>query len=125
MTREDLEAFILDAHSIEPDYPWLEHPNHATFRHARNKKWFALIMDVPRNKLGLPGTDILEIVNLKCDPVLLHFLWQEPGFFPAYHMNRNSWISVALDGSVPDEKIRELLEMSYDLTAPKERKPKP
>ena len=43
----------------------------------------------------------------------------EPGIFPAYHMNKESWISVALDGSVPDDKLRMLLDISFELTKPK------
>ena len=62
------------------------------------------------------GEGILEIVNLKCDPVLVGSLRSEPGFFPAYHMNKENWISVALDGSVPDSKIKMLLDLSYDAT---------
>ena len=44
------------------------------------------------------------------------------GYFPAYHMNKTSWITVALDGSVPDDEIRMLLDMSFEATAPKIRK---
>ena len=46
----------------------------------------------------------------------------EPGFYPAYHMNKDNWITAALDGSAPDDTIRMLLEMSYAATAPKLRK---
>lgn len=37
-------------------------------------------------------------------------------------MNKESWISVALDGSVPDDKLRMLLDISFELTKPKIRK---
>ena len=99
----------------------MKYPNFAVFRHANNQKWFALVMDVPKDKLGLPGIDPISVVNLKCDPVLIGSLRSEPGFFPAYHMNKDGWISVALDGSVPDEKTKMLLDMSYGMTAPKMR----
>ena len=46
----------------------------------------------------------------------------ENGFFPAYHMRKDSWITVALDGSVADDKIKMLLDVSYQATAPKVRK---
>ena len=79
-------------------------------------------MDVPKNKLGMPEEDVLDVVNFKCDPVLLASLLNEKGFFPAYHMNKASWITVALDGSVPDEKIKMLLDMSFEATMPKIRR---
>lgn len=31
-------------------------------------------------------------------------------------MSKGSWITVALDGTVPDDKIKMLLDMSYHLT---------
>ena len=99
MNRMELGKYIQDNYNIEPDYPWVKYPNYEVYRHGNNKKWFALVMDVPKNKLGLRGEDILEIVNFKCDPILLGSLLNEKGFFPAYHMSKVSWISVAL-GSV-------------------------
>ncbi len=45
-------------------------------------------MDVPKNKLGLAGSDVIDVVNLKCDPILIGSLRKEPGIFPAYHMNK-------------------------------------
>ena len=76
------------------------------------------------NKLGLQGEELLDVVNFKCDPLLIGFLRDEVGFFPAYHMSKDGWITVALGGSVPDEKIKMLLDMSCQATASKIRKKK-
>ena len=119
MNRTELEQFILGNYNAEPDYPWMKYPNYEVFRHSNNRKWFALIMDVPKNKLGLQGADVLDVVNFKCDTLLIGSLRCEPGYFPGYHMNKENWITVALDGSVPDDKIKMLLNASYDATAPK------
>lgn len=124
MKRNDLAAFIREAYDVDADFPWLKHPNYAVFRHGGNKKWFAVIMDVPKSKLGLQGNDALEVVNFKCDPILLGSLLNEKGFFPAYHMNKASWVTVSLDGSVADGTIKMLLEMSFEATAPQIRKRK-
>ena len=122
MNREELEAYILNHYSTLPDYPWTDTPRATVFRHAGNRKWFALVMEVPRDKLGLVGTEKLDIVNFKCDPILISSLRGEPGIFPAYHMNKASWITAALDGSVPAETIELLLDVSYELTKPKIRR---
>ena len=116
MNRQELQRYISEVYSTVPEFPWIRYPNYAVFRHQSNQKWFAAILEVPRAKLGLQGEGILEIVNLKCDPVLVGSLRSEPGFFPAYHMNKENWISVAMDGSVPDSKIKMLLDLSYDAT---------
>ena len=119
MNRKELEEYIQSNYSAEPDHPWVKYPNYVVFRHQSNKKWFALIMDVPKNKLGVQEDDILDVVNFKCNPVLLGSLLNEKGFFPAYHMSKANWITVSLDGSITDDKIKMLLDMSFDATMPK------
>ena len=52
MNREELEAYILNHYATLPDYPWADTPRAAVFRHTDNQKWFALLMEVPRDKLG-------------------------------------------------------------------------
>ena len=125
MNREELESYILNHYSTEADYPWSDTPRAAVFRHAGNRKWFALVMEVPQDKLGLPGTEKLDIVNFKCDPILIASLRGESGIFPAYHMNKASWITAALDDSVPAETIKLLLDVSYELTRLKPRRKNP
>lgn len=124
MNRKELKQYIQNNYSVEPDYPWIKYPDNEVFRHIGNRKWFALIMEVPRDRLGLPTNDILSIVNLKCDPILIGSLINKEGYFPAYHMNKTSWITVALDGSVPDDEVKNLLDMSFESTAPKVHKKK-
>ena len=122
MNREQLGKILCETYAADMNYPWIKYPNYEVFRHGNNKKWFALIMDVSKNKLGLAGDEILDIVNFKCDPVLIGSLRMENGFFPAYHMNKDSWITVALDGTVDDEKIKALADMSYELTSTMKRR---
>ena len=122
MNREELEAYILNHCSTEPDYPWADTPRAAVVRHANTRKWLALMREVPRDKLGLAGTEKLDIVNFKCDPILISSLRGETGIFPADHMNKASWMTASLDGSVPAETIELLLDVSYELTKPKPRR---
>lgn len=53
---------------------------------------------------------------------LIGSLRSEPGFFPAYHMNKDSWITVSLDNKADADKLKMLLDMSYTATASKIRK---
>ena len=121
MTRDELTRYIFDTYSVEPDYPFPGDNTSAVFRHAGNRKWFALVMNIPAQKLGLPSENRIDIVNMKCDSVLIGSFRGLPGLFPAYHMNKESWITAALDGSAPDETVKTLLDMSYQATAPKTR----
>ena len=121
MNRSELETYITETYHASAEYPWLKYPNYAVFRHRNNQKWFAVIMDVPRNKLGMPGETLLDVVNFKSNPILIGSLLGEPGFFPAYHMNKDWWITAALDGTVSEDNIKMLLDISYQATAPKPR----
>lgn len=124
MNRETLSGYIAETYAADAEFPWVQYPEYAVFRHTNNKKWFAVVMEVPKEKLGVPGDGTLDILNVKCDPILIGSFRSEPGIYPAYHMSKANWLSVALDGSVEDEKIKLLLDMSYELTAlkPKKRK---
>lgn len=121
MNRTDFEKLVSEQFGVDPENPWPENPGHRVFRHSRNNKWFALLMDVSKAKLGLNGEGSLDVVNLKCDPDLIHILRQQEGFFPAYHMNKSHWITVALD-RVDDETIASQLAQSYALTETRPRK---
>lgn len=113
---------IRAVYGVEPEHLWANYPNYAVFRHPGSKKWFAVLMDVPRCKLGLDGEERVELMDIKCSPLMTGSLLSEEGFLPAYHMNKNTWISVLLADSVPDEKIAALLDFSYDSSAPKRKK---
>ena len=119
MNRDTLEKLIIENYNSVPEHPWLKYPEDTVFRRADNRKWFAVILDVRRDKLGLSGDGMLTVANFKCETLLIDALVTEPGLFRGYHMNKNNWISAALDGTVPDERIKMLLDMSYNTTAKK------
>ena len=56
MTKEELFACIEKEYGVTPDYPWLDSPEGAVFRHGDNRKWFALSMPIPR-RYAYPGED--------------------------------------------------------------------
>lgn len=117
MTQIELVQYINEKYGVEAEFPWANYPDYRVFRHSRNHKWFALMMTVPNEKINLSGFGKVEILNVKCDPLMIVSLLGEPGFYPAYHMNKANWISIALDGSVSDEIIKVQIEISFDLTA--------
>ncbi len=55
-------------------------------------------------------------ISLKCDPYLSYtFRQQYPAITPGYHLNKEHWNTVILDGSVPHDEIEWLIDHSYDL----------
>lgn len=114
MNRQEVFEWVKETFGTKPDYPWKDW--NCVLRHKHNNKWYAVILEVNENKLGLSGDNIIDVLNVKCDPMLIGSLRQKKGFFPAYHMNKDRWISIALDGTVPSEEIKNLIELSYELT---------
>ncbi|MBR2738705.1 MAG: MmcQ/YjbR family DNA-binding protein [Lachnospiraceae bacterium] len=72
---------------------------------------------------GFDPDEKVDVINLKCDPIAAQSLHTRPGILPAYHMNHTQWITVLLDGTVPPEEIFPLIDMSYELTASKSKRP--
>ena len=116
MDREDLDRFINDFYGASAEFLWASQPSFAVYRHSHNKKWFAIIMELKKDKIGLSGEGTVQVVNLKCDPLLIGSVLLEEGIHKGYHMNKNYWITVRLDGSVETDKIKWLLDLSFELT---------
>lgn len=119
--KDKIFDYIRTQHRVEPDYPW-EGEDYAVFRHKDNKKWFALYMSVRRDRVGLEGDAEVDVVNLKIDDAVLHDqLIHEAGIVPAYHMNKRHWITVVLDGRVPEEQVLSLVDVSFSATSKKRK----
>jgi len=115
-----LTAHVSSRYSVEPDYPW-QSDEAAVLRHPDSGKWFGVVMRVSYETLGVHKSGSTEILNLKCDPMLIGAVRTAPGILPAYHMNKEHWISVLLDGSAADNDILFLLEQSWNLTMPRRK----
>lgn len=86
--REEIFKYVKKKYGVVPDYPLPTAQSFPVFRHADNRKWFAIIMDVPREKLGLDGIGHIDIINVKMgDPLLAEMLSQQTGYFHGYHMS--------------------------------------
>lgn len=187
MDRTELEKYITEEYGAEAEFPWEKYPDYSVYRHKGNRKWFALIMNIPKEKLDPEksgntnvkaqlkqsagaakqfegaaedfisteprdgtyfGNDTAAmhqklstdakcqadypprsrehravIINVKCDPIMIGSLRMEKGFYPAYHMDKDHWGTVDLS-EVENEKIKWLIDISYELTAPKIKKSK-
>lgn len=116
MNRHDVFEWCKREYGTEADFPWGD--ENAVLRHLYGKKWYGAVLTVRREKLGLKGEGVVDVLNLKCAPALIGSLRSQNGFFPAYHMNKEHWISVLL-GAVPADEIKSLIALSYELTSGK------
>lgn len=119
MLREDVFKYAKEQYAVEADYPWgYESPSkNAVLRHQKNGKWFGIVMDVPKVKLELEGEGKAVVLNVKCDPITRMAMQDRPGVLTAYHMNKEHWITIVLEGGLSQEEICKLIDLSYSLTS--------
>ena len=122
MTRQELINYIFDEYSVEPDFPFRMDDVTCVFRHIDNRKWFGIAMVIPYRTIGINKAGNVDILNVKCDPVMMGSLRGKPGFCPAYHMNKDKWITILLNESADEADIKALLAMSFSMTASKIRR---
>ena len=114
MKKEEIFEYVKKQYGTVPEYLWAQSPDNAVLRH-KNGKWYAVVMTVEKSKLGLEGKDPVDIMDVKCDPDMTNMIIQTYGFLPGYHMNKRHWISVRLDGAVPQEEVMRLCKSGYAL----------
>ena len=75
-----------------------------------------LVYKVMGKMFTLTDVDQFESVNLKVDPEQGVLLQEEyAAVQPGYHMNKKHWITVIMDGSVPDRLLQQWIDNSYNL----------
>jgi len=108
--------WIKEKYGDEPEFEWEKFPGYATFRNKDNKKWYGIIMNLAKGKLEEKATGEVEILDIKLEANEIENLLKQDGFYPAYHMNKKSWITIILDNTISDEKIMNLIDKSYSYT---------
>ena len=115
MTREQVLQYVSNEYGTVSEHLWLKYPDYEVLRHEGGGKWYGIIMDVPRNKIGLEGDKAIDILVLKGKPEDVVHICDMKGFAPAYHMNKKHWFTVIL-GEVEDSVVCEMIDKSYELT---------
>lgn len=100
----------------EPEFEWENFPGYATFRNRDSKKWYGIIMNLDKSKLGEKCTGEVEVIDVKLEPNEIEELLKQDGFYPAYHMNKKSWITIILNNTISDDNIMSLIDKSYSYT---------
>ncbi len=113
MDFETLRAYLLAKSGAKEDFPF---------------DTTTLVLKVAGKMFALLGIDDDPLrINLKCDPGKAEILREQyPAVRPGYHMNKRHWNTVVLDGSLPEEEIRVMIDESYTLVVqglPKARRP--
>ena len=115
MTKQDFFELCSSSYFTLPDYPFGEDFETAVFRHADNRKWYAIVMKVSRRKFGFDNNEVIDVVNLKLPTEMFGSFGAADGVYPAYHMNKLHWISVLLPDA-PEDIVQFLVNVSFEAT---------
>lgn len=111
-----LTMLINNKYHVLPEFLWEDSPNAGVFRNKRSNKWFALIMNIAYEKIDNKHKGNIDVVNIKLDNEVGAYL-NVKGIYPAYHMNKKSWITIVLDDTLSDDYILKLIDKSYKLNS--------
>lgn len=99
----------------ELEFLWERFPGNAILRRQDTRKWYALLVRMDLKKLGGAKTGMGEIAVLRADPAAMGTLVDNTSRFPGWHMNKKNWLTLVLDGSLPDDEVTGFLEASREL----------
>lgn len=83
MKREEIFEYVKNQYGTVPEYLWETSPKSAVLRH-KNGKWYAVLMQVEKSRLGLEEESMVDIINVKCEPDMVGLLTQTYGFLSGY-----------------------------------------
>lgn len=112
---KELIAYVCSKYGDEPEYLWEKSPDSAVWRRKDTGKWYGLLMTISTGKLGVVPGEMAEILDLRMEPEKLSKLVDGKVYFPGWHMNKRSWYTMILDGSVPLEELCDRIDESYML----------
>lgn len=107
--------FIAREYRVSPEFLWAKFPDNAVFRKKANAKWFAALLTVEESKVRTGGTGKIEIVDLKMRAGERESLIDNEKYYAGWHMNKKTWFTICLDGSVPTGEIFDRIRNSYEL----------
>ena len=110
-----LIAYVREKYGDELEFLWTKFPDNAIWRRKDNEKWYGALLTLSMLKLDGKTDKIVEIVDLREKPETIENLVDNAKYYPGWHMNKKSWYTIVLDGSVPDEELFGRIDESYKL----------
>ena len=113
-----ISEMIYNKYGEKSDNPFSKADHIAVFRYPNNQKWYGIVMNIKESLLTIGKKDDdspdVEVLNLKIDTFKYDEIHKLKGVYPAYHMNHAQWISIALNESLEDEQIMDLIDVSRE-----------
>ncbi len=106
--------YIRKTYHHEAEYLWEKAPENAIWRHPENQKWYGIMMTISKQKLGEQEDEPIDILDLKYPKEKIPFIVDNKNIFLGYHMNKQHWITIPLDGRMDIKEIYRFIQMSYE-----------
>lgn len=111
---ERMLKYINEKYNDDIEYPWEDYEG-GIVRRQDNGKWYVAFLRVAAKKFFPEMSGKVNIVNIKVIKGKAPEMADGKNIFPAYHMNKQNWISLILDDVIPDAEIFSLIDASYTL----------
>lgn len=98
------------------EFLWKKSPKNAIWRNQNNRKWYGAVLVISKDKLKIESNEMVEILDLRYKKNDIKNIIDNYKIFPGYHMNKDNWITIILDGRVELEEIYQLIDNSYQLS---------
>ena len=98
------------------EFLWKRSPKNAIWRNQNNRKWYGAVLVISKDKLKIEPNEMVEILDLRYQKNDIKNIIDNYKIFPGYHMNKDNWITIILDGRVELEEIYQLIDNSYQLS---------
>ena len=85
--------YVKNKYDDELEFLWEKYDNNAILRNKKNNKWYAIILTISENKLGIDSREKVEIIDLRFQKNNTESVIDNKNIFPGYHMNKKSWIT--------------------------------
>ena len=113
---KEVISYITEKYGDELEFLWEKFDDNAIWRNKQNSKWYALLLTISESKLGLNSDKVIEAIDLRYQKDKIENIVDGSKIFPGYHMNKKSWITIKLDGTVSTQEIFNLIDNSYHLS---------
>ncbi len=116
---KEVIKYVKEKYNDDLEYLWNKFPENAVWRNKINNKWYGTLLIISERKLKLEKDKMVDIIDLRYSKDKIKEIVDNEKIFEGYHMNKNSWITIRLDGSLETDKICELIDNSYNISLTK------
>lgn len=104
---QNLIKYVASQYGRDLEFLWEKLPKVAIWRRQDNGKWFGSLAEIKLSKIcaGAPDKTV-EILNLRCAPDVIDCIADNKNIFRGWHMNKQHWITLVLDGRMKMPQIR-------------------